>query len=239
MAEEKTRQLASRSWYKGHVTRLFHKIDELMSGDFDDYTVASLSNAIEQLTKKMDKIAKIDERLLELLDDATEIESTVLEAEELNDDITDKIARGKRFTDLHGSKRIGRESPPIELSPLTSESSEVSQPQELGNPSSSEPQASSSSPPHSTSAPLMDSVAESSASVSTLPTPALHISVPSVSIPEVIVSDSIMPPPLIPVHKPPSHIVQQTPVISSVPDPRSLYAPSVSHLETFPISVGY
>ena len=55
-----------------------------------EYTTTSLNNTIEQLTKKMEKISKIYESLSELLD---EIESAVLEAEELQDDITDKIAR--------------------------------------------------------------------------------------------------------------------------------------------------
>ena len=105
MAEEKARQLASRSGYKGHVTQLFHKIDDLMTKEFDDYTTTSLNNAIEQLIKKMEMIANIDARLLELLD-ATEIESAVLEAEELNDEITDKLARARR---LYSSKPISRD----------------------------------------------------------------------------------------------------------------------------------
>ena len=58
--EEQTRLQASRSGYKGHMTRLFNKIDELVS---DDYTTTSLSNAIEQLTKKLEKITKIDVRI--------------------------------------------------------------------------------------------------------------------------------------------------------------------------------
>jgi len=47
---------------------LFHKIDDLMTEEFDEYTTRSLNNAIEQLSKKMEKIASIDARLLELLD---------------------------------------------------------------------------------------------------------------------------------------------------------------------------
>jgi len=123
MAEEKARQLASQSGYKGHVTRLFHKIDDLMTEEFDEYTTMSLNNTIGQLSKKMEKIASIDVRLL----DATEIESTVLEAEELNDEITDKLARARRFMELYSSKPISRDLPTAEQ--LTPASSTV--PQEL------------------------------------------------------------------------------------------------------------
>jgi len=41
------------------VTRLFNKIDKLVSKEFDDYMTTLINNAIEQLTKKMEKIIKI------------------------------------------------------------------------------------------------------------------------------------------------------------------------------------
>ena len=59
--EEQTRSQAFHSGYKGHVTRLFNKIDELMDGEFDEYTTTSLNNAVEQLTRKMEKFSQIDE----------------------------------------------------------------------------------------------------------------------------------------------------------------------------------
>ena len=89
--EEQTRLIASRRGYKGHVTRLFTKIDELIDGEFDDYTIMSLNNSIEQLTRKMEKLTHIDEQLLKLYDDASELETAVMEAEELHDDIMDKV----------------------------------------------------------------------------------------------------------------------------------------------------
>ena len=90
--EERTHLQASWNGYKGHVTRLYNKIDELVGGEFGDYITTSLNNAIEQLTRKMEKIANIDEQLLKALDDASELESAVLEAEDLHDEIIDKIA---------------------------------------------------------------------------------------------------------------------------------------------------
>ena len=90
--EDKTRLSASRNGYKGHVTRLFNKIDDLIAADFDEYTTTSLNNAVEQLTWKME-ISQIDEQLLRTFEDASELESAVLDAEELHDEITDKMAR--------------------------------------------------------------------------------------------------------------------------------------------------
>ena len=141
MAEEKARQLASRSGYKGHVTRLFHKIDDQMTEEFDKYMTTSLNNTIEQLTKKMEKIANIDVRLYEL-SDVTEIESAVLEAEELNDEITDKLARARRFMELYSSKPISRDLPTAEQ--LTPASSTVPQELESDNLISSQSQVSES-----------------------------------------------------------------------------------------------
>ena len=91
--EDKTRLSASRNGYKGHVTRLLNKMDDLIAADFDEYTTTSLNNAVEQLTRKMEKISQIDEQLLRTFEDASELESAVLDAEELHDEITDKMAR--------------------------------------------------------------------------------------------------------------------------------------------------
>ena len=72
--EELTRLQASRKAVKGHITRLHYKMDELLTGDFDDYTISSLTTAIEQIKKKGDRIAQMDERIAVLTDDATELE---------------------------------------------------------------------------------------------------------------------------------------------------------------------
>ena len=109
--EEQTRLIASRRGYKGHVTRLFTKIDELIDREFDDYTITSLNNSIEQLTRKMEKLTHIDEQLLKLYDDASELETAVMEAEELHDDIMDKVVRAWRYIELNTTRQSGRVSP--------------------------------------------------------------------------------------------------------------------------------
>ena len=98
--EELNRLQASRKAFKGHVTRLHYKIDELMNRDFDDYTTTSLTTAIEQIKKKGDKVAQMDERIATLLTDATELETATFDAEEFQDEIVDKIARATRYIEL-------------------------------------------------------------------------------------------------------------------------------------------
>ena len=98
--EELNRLQASCKAFKGHVTRLHYKINELMNRDFDDYTTTSLTTAIEQIKKKGDKVAQMDERIATLLTEATELESATFDAEEFQDEIVDKIARATRYIEL-------------------------------------------------------------------------------------------------------------------------------------------
>ena len=74
------------------MTHVFHNIDDLCGIDFDEYSVTSLSSAVEQLTSKLDKIKHLDDQLFRLYTDASELEIAVMDAEELYDDVMDKIA---------------------------------------------------------------------------------------------------------------------------------------------------
>lgn len=93
--EELPRLQASRKSFKGHVTRLHSKIDDLMAAEFDDYTITSMTTAIAQLKKKSDRIAQMDEKIATLIADNTELESAMYDAEEFQDEILDKIARAQ------------------------------------------------------------------------------------------------------------------------------------------------
>ncbi|XP_065887247.1 uncharacterized protein [Dysidea avara] len=250
--EEQTRLQASRSGYKGHVTQLFNKIDELVSGEFDDYTTTSLSNAIEQLTKKLEKITKIDDRLLELSKNATELELTVVEAEGLHDEISEKIARAKRFIELKNSaKQPSRDSLSVscEVSPspqLSAESQQNSDHldnhQHVSEPTSISDLQLNTSQTHS-------STVHVSSSVSQLDSVIVHHTMSSAPLTNTVFSHSgtsLLP--LMHLYLPPlisaasytyTPSMQQRPVKLSVPDVSSLYTSSVNHLGTLPASVGY
>jgi len=64
----------------------------------------------------MEKISKIDEELLTMYEDASELESAVLEAEEIHDDIMDKIARTRRFIELNSAKQQDKASQSVSQS---------------------------------------------------------------------------------------------------------------------------
>jgi len=77
---------------------------------------------VEQLVKKLEKITLIDEQFLKLYNDEHE-----LEAEELQDDITDKVARVKRYhLELKSTIRADRVSPLL-VSQMQSKSTDHTQ----------------------------------------------------------------------------------------------------------------
>ena len=55
--------------------KLHYKINKLKTRDFDNYTITSLTTVIEQIKKKGDRVAQMDEKIDTLIDDATELES--------------------------------------------------------------------------------------------------------------------------------------------------------------------
>jgi len=120
--EELSGLQASCKAFKGHVTRLHYKIDDLMDRDFDDYSITSLTTAIEQIKKKGNKIAEMDERISALIDDAMELESHMYDAEQFQDDIVDQIAKANRYIELCAAKPYRRSpTPPCVNSQLDSQ----------------------------------------------------------------------------------------------------------------------
>ena len=96
-----------------------------MVTEFDDYAITSMTTAIEQLKKKSDKIAQIDEKIATQIDDDTELESAMYDMEEFQDEILDKIAIAQQFMELITAK------PPWRSPTLTrnTSQSDPSQPQ--------------------------------------------------------------------------------------------------------------
>ena len=99
---------------------MYAKIDELLGEEVDDYSITSLTTAIEQLNRKMERIAQIDEQILTLIDDPTELEQAVLDREEVRDNILDKIARVRRYIELKTTTQPRATTPPITQPQLVS-----------------------------------------------------------------------------------------------------------------------
>ena len=100
MADDLTRLQASRKAFKSHITRLYRKIDDSLETNVDDYTITTLRTTLDQLNGKKAKIAELDERIAALITDPDELTAAMIDAGELEDSITDKIAKVLRFIEL-------------------------------------------------------------------------------------------------------------------------------------------
>jgi len=83
-----------------------------MDSDFDNYTITSLNTAIEQIKKKGDRVAQVDEKIATLIDDASVLKSAIYGAEEFQDNIMDKITRVTQYIELCNTKPSQRSQTP-------------------------------------------------------------------------------------------------------------------------------
>ena len=193
--------------------------------------------------------------VLELSKDATELESAVLEAEELHDEISEKIARAKRFIELKNSaKQPSRDSPSVshEVSPSPQLAAESQQNSDHLDSHQHVSELTSISDLQLNTSQTYSSTVHVSASVSQLDSVATTIAdhtMSSAPLTNTVFSHSgTSLPPLMHLHPPPlisaasytyAPSIQQRPVKLSVPNVGSLYTSSMNHLGTFPASVGY
>ncbi|XP_065885751.1 serine-rich adhesin for platelets-like [Dysidea avara] len=89
--EELTRLQTSRRAYRSHVTRIFNKIEDTLTHEIDELAITYLRTAVTQLEKKLDQIVKIDQEICGLIEDANTLEDTIMDSEELQDTIAEKI----------------------------------------------------------------------------------------------------------------------------------------------------
>ena len=89
--EEPARLRTSRKAYRSHVTRILNKVDDTLVNDIDELTLTYLRTAITQLEKKREQITTLDQRIIDLVQDPDELETAILDAEELQDLILEKI----------------------------------------------------------------------------------------------------------------------------------------------------
>ena len=89
--EELTRLQTSRRAYRSHVTRIFNKIEDTLTHEIDELAITYLRTAVTQLEKKLDQIVKIDQEICGLIEDTNTLEDTIMDSEELQDTIAEKI----------------------------------------------------------------------------------------------------------------------------------------------------
>ena len=67
--EELAHLQASHKGFKSYITQLQNKVDDLIDKEVDEYLVILLTKAMEQLKGKGDKLNKIDEQIMTLIND--------------------------------------------------------------------------------------------------------------------------------------------------------------------------
>ena len=82
-----------KSWKanRAHVARILNKVEVTLDTEIDKLALTYLRIAIAQLEKKKDQITTLDQRIINLTQDSDELEMAILDAEELQDLILEKI----------------------------------------------------------------------------------------------------------------------------------------------------
>ncbi|XP_065896204.1 uncharacterized protein [Dysidea avara] len=117
--EEPARLRTSRKAYRAHVTRILNKVDDTLANDLDELALTYLRTAITQLEKKKEQITALDQRIIDLIQNPDELEIAILDAEELQDLIMEKI------NELN--QRVEMQSRPTHVVPAVSSSGKVTQ----------------------------------------------------------------------------------------------------------------
>ena len=93
---------ASRKAYRSHLTRIYHKMDELDLTQPATEEIASLvTSYINQLQRKAETIRQLDTRIAAETQDPAELEQEVYDAEEIQDLWIEKSTRLKRYLEAH------------------------------------------------------------------------------------------------------------------------------------------
>jgi len=107
---------------QGSYHQLCNKIDDALDADVDDYTIIALRTNIDQLNSKKAKIAELDKKIVALITDPDELTDTMIDTGELEDSITDKIAKVLQFIELNTQVERPQPNPVSELIPISQSS---------------------------------------------------------------------------------------------------------------------
>ena len=89
--EELPKLLASRRAHKAHLTKLRHKIDETAEGTITHNEIALLKSLVDQLKQKKQTLKGFNDKIAVLLETPEELEAEILDAEELDSLIVEKV----------------------------------------------------------------------------------------------------------------------------------------------------
>ena len=115
--EELQRKVASRRGHRAHLTKLNHKMEDIMAAELDAVQRATIAIHIEQLEQKRQKLSQLDTEIADPIEKPEDLKEEILESEELQCTIAVGRACGKKlttpqwshhnttFTECHGTSR--------------------------------------------------------------------------------------------------------------------------------------
>ena len=125
--EEAQRTQASRRGHRAHLTKLLKKTDDIMTKESSsEMDMATLQSTSEQLEKKKAILKELDAKIITLIEQPDELEQEIIDSEDIQSNIIEKICQVRKFFDL---KQSIPPQQPTASSPSTSSSS-VTSPQE-------------------------------------------------------------------------------------------------------------
>ena len=91
--EEISRLKASQKAHRAHLTQIFGRIDDILQSNAipDEKQTATLRTSLEQVEMKKATVEELDMRISEAIQDPEVLESEILDAEEVQYNITEKI----------------------------------------------------------------------------------------------------------------------------------------------------
>ena len=89
--EELPKLLASRRAHKAHLTKLKHKIDDTAKGTITQNEIALLNSLVDQLKQMRETLKELNDKIAVLLETPGDLEAEILDKEELDSLIVEKI----------------------------------------------------------------------------------------------------------------------------------------------------
>ena len=96
---------ASRKAYRSHLTRIYHKIQELdLTQPATEAIASKVSSYLDQLQRKAECIRQLDTKIASEISDPADLEQDVFEAEGIQDSIIEKSTPLRRYLEVNSTR---------------------------------------------------------------------------------------------------------------------------------------
>ena len=184
--EKLTKPLASRRAHKSHLTKLKQKINDKTKDTITDTEIALLRTYVDQLKQKKQTLKNLNNKIIDLLETPEDLEKEILESEELDGLILEKICVTDKLIELTNKDLNHHVSPKSPQMGQENQQPSTSMPQmgqENQQPSTSTPQMGQENQQPSTSTPQMGQ--ENQQTSTSMPQMGQENQQPSTSMPQM------------------------------------------------------